>query len=77
MECCYTWSDFLGSTTMALDTAGNVLATTLYALYGTTRYSTGTMPTTRNYTSMMSNPSGLFYDLARYYDGGVGAVYVG
>jgi RHS repeat-associated protein len=68
----YLVKDFLGSISMALDNAGNVTATTLYAPYGTTRYSTGMMPTTRSYTSMVSDPSGLFYDHARYYDGGVG-----
>ncbi|GCF08613.1 hypothetical protein KDI_21770 [Dictyobacter arantiisoli] len=68
----YLVRDFLGSTTIALDNTGNVTATTLYAPYGMTRYSTGTMPTTRSYTSMASDPSGLFYDHARYYDDGVG-----
>jgi RHS repeat-associated core domain len=68
----YLVKDFLGSTTMALDNAGNVTATKLYAPYGAPRYSTGTMPTTRSYTSMVNDPSGLFYDHARYYDGQVG-----
>jgi RHS repeat-associated core domain len=68
----YLVKDFLGSATMALDNAGNITATTLYAPYGAVRYSTGAMPTTRSYTSMASDPSGLSYDHARYYDSGVG-----
>ncbi|HZO72142.1 MAG TPA: RHS repeat-associated core domain-containing protein [Ktedonobacteraceae bacterium] len=68
----YLVKDFLGSISMALDNAGNVTATTLYAPYGATCYGTGMMPTTRSYTSMVSDPSGLFYDHVRYYDGGVG-----
>ena len=68
----YLVKDPLGSITMALDNAGNVTATALYSPYGTTRYSTGAMPTDRSYTSMTSDPSGLYYDHARYYDSGVG-----
>jgi RHS repeat-associated protein len=68
----YIVSDGLSSVSGALDTAGNVTAAALYAPYGATRYSVGTMPTARSFTGMVGDPSGLSYDHARYYDGVVG-----
>jgi RHS repeat-associated protein len=68
----YLISDHLGSANVALDTNGNVTATALYTPYGSLRYSTGTMPTTIGFTGQRSDPSGLIYMHARYYDPVVG-----
>ncbi len=68
----YLVSDSLGSTSVALTASGGVQAASLYASYGATRYSSGTMPTAHGYTGMVSDPSGLSYDSARYYDSVVG-----
>jgi hypothetical protein len=43
----YLASDRLGNTSVALDGAGNVSVSQLFAPYGTSRYSIGTMPTDR------------------------------
>jgi RHS repeat-associated protein len=69
----YLASDLLGSTTVALDGAGNVTASQLYAPYGTSRYSSGTMPTDRGFTGQHADATtGLDYYNARYYDPAVG-----
>jgi RHS repeat-associated protein len=47
----------------------NVIASTLYAPYGTARYSSGAMPTDRGFTGQVADStSGLDYYGARYYD---------
>jgi len=69
----YLTSDLLGSTTVALDGAGNVTASQLFAPYGTSRYSSGTMPTDRGFTGQHGDAvTGLDYYNARYYDPAIG-----
>ncbi len=68
----YLVGDGLGSVSMALSTLGTVTATQLFAPYGGVRYSTGTMPTSFNFTGQRSDPSGLLYDASRYYDSSIG-----
>jgi RHS repeat-associated protein len=69
----YLASDLLGSTTVALDGAGNVTASQLYAPYGASRYSSGTMPTDRGFTGQHADAvTGLDYYNARYFDPTVG-----
>jgi RHS repeat-associated protein len=69
----YLASDLLGSTTVALDGAGNVTASQLFTPYGTSRYSNGTMPTDRGFTGQHADAvTGLDYYNARYYDPAVG-----
>ena len=66
----YLASDGLGSVTAAFDGSGNLEAAQLYLPYGEgTRYSTGSMPTTRGYTGQRADATtGLYYYNARYYD---------
>ncbi len=65
----YLAADALGSSTVALDGAGNATASQLYAPYGTTRYTTGAMPTDYGFTGQRKDSvSGLNYYGARYYD---------
>jgi RHS repeat-associated protein len=69
----YLASDLLGSTTVALDGAGNVSASQLFAPYGTSRYVSGTMPTDRGFTGQHGDAvTGLDYYNARYFDPVVG-----
>lgn len=69
----YLASDLLGSTSAALDGAGNVTASQLFAPYGTSRYSSGTMPTDRGFTGQHADAvTGLDYYNARYYDPAIG-----
>jgi RHS repeat-associated protein len=69
----YLASDLLGSATVALDGAGNVSASQLFAPYGTSRYSSGTMPTDRGFTGHHADAvTGLDYYNARYYDPAIG-----
>jgi RHS repeat-associated protein len=69
----YLVRDGLGSVVAALDSSGNVTATQLYLPYGDTRYSSGSLPTSYGFTGQRSDPSGLLYDQARYYDPTSGA----
>ncbi|MEO7000640.1 MAG: hypothetical protein ABI068_02425 [Ktedonobacterales bacterium] len=46
----YLASDGLGSVSEALDGSGNVTAAQLYTPYGQTRYTSGTMPTSKGFT---------------------------
>jgi RHS repeat-associated protein len=65
----YLASDLLGSATVALDGSGTPTASQLYAPYGSTRYSNGTMPTDYGFTGQRADAaSGLDYYGARYYD---------
>jgi RHS repeat-associated protein len=68
----YTAMDGLGSMSANLDGAGNVTADQLFAPYGTTRYTSGTMPTAKAFTGQYQDGSGLAYYNARYYDPTVG-----
>ncbi|TME02959.1 MAG: RHS repeat-associated core domain-containing protein, partial [Chloroflexi bacterium] len=65
----YLASDGLGSANVSLDANGNVIASVLYAPYGSARYSSGTMPTDHGFTGQIADAtSGLDYYGARYYD---------
>ena len=65
----YLTTDGLGSVSEALDGAGNVVAAQLYTPYGQTRYTSGTMPTSKGFTGQRADAvSGLGYYGARYYD---------
>jgi RHS repeat-associated protein len=68
----YLGQDGLQSVSIALDINGMIVATSLYAPYGETRYSDGTMPTSYGYTHQRQDPSGLDYYHARYYNSSVG-----
>ncbi len=69
----YLVQDGLGSVVAALDATGNVTANQLYLPYGGVRYQSGALPTSYGFTSQHSDPSGLLYDQARYYDPSSGA----
>ncbi|WP_269822513.1 RHS repeat-associated core domain-containing protein [Dictyobacter vulcani] len=59
----------LGSTSIALKADGSVQAVQLFAPFGGTRYSDGSMTTPYNYTGQrLDTTSGLLYYNARYYD---------
>lgn len=65
----YLASDGLGSANVALNASGNATSSVLYAPYGSARYSSGTMPMDRGFTSQIADStSGLDYYGARYYD---------
>ena len=57
----------------AVDSAGTVAAQQLYLAYGGSRYTSGTMPTSKGYTGQRADAAtGLDYYGARYYDPVVG-----
>jgi RHS repeat-associated protein len=65
----YLASDGLGSINLAVDGAGNTVSQQLFGPWGTTRYTSGTMPTTYAFTGQRADSaSGLDYYGARYYD---------
>ncbi len=65
----YLGDDVLGSATTAFDAAGAVQASQLYAPYGGSRYSNGTMPGSFGFTGQRADAAtGLDYYVARYYD---------
>ncbi|GER89970.1 hypothetical protein KDW_41320 [Dictyobacter vulcani] len=65
----YLLPDMLGSTSIALKADGSVQAVQLFAPFGGTRYSDGSMTTPYNYTGQrLDTTSGLLYYGARYYD---------
>lgn len=65
----YLASDGLGSADAALNASGSLVASVLYAPYGSLRYSTGTQQTDYGFTGQRSDvTSGLDYYGARYYD---------
>ena len=66
----YLATDGLGSVTAAFDGNGNLEAAQLYLPYGEgTRYSTGSMPTSKGFTGQRADATtGLYYYGARYYD---------
>jgi RHS repeat-associated protein len=65
----YLASDGLGSANVALSSTGSATASTLYAPYGSGRYSSGTMPTDFGFTGQHADSiTGLDYYNARYYD---------
>jgi RHS repeat-associated protein len=65
----YLISDLLGSTAVAVNSGGTVVAVQLYWPYGSNEYSWGTMPTTYNFTGQrLDAVTSLLYFNARYYD---------
>src|SRR5579885_3625205 len=65
----YLLSDGLGSSTFACSSIGSVTAVQLFAPYGSSRYSQGSMPTDYNFTGQrLDRETGLLYYGARYYD---------
>jgi len=65
----YLLSDGLGSSTVALKDDGTTQAAQLFAPYGAVRHSSGTMPTTYNFTGQrLDSETGLLYYNFRYYD---------
>lgn len=65
----YLATDGLGSVNVSLNTTGSMVASQLYAPYGTLRYASGTMPGDRGFTGQIADAtSGLDYYGARYYD---------
>ena len=69
----YFGYDALGSQVMVLNASGTVVGSQLYGPYGSSRYSTGTLPTSIGFTGQHTdNVTGLDYYNARYYDPVVG-----
>ncbi len=69
----YLATDGLGSVSVAVDGSGNVVASQLYGPYGASRYSSGTMPTSKGFTGQQADATtGLDYYGARYYDPAAG-----
>ena len=67
----YPLKDGLGSTTATTDTSGAVTSTTNYTAYGTATTTTGDdggVDTVAGYTGHQSDPTGLIYARARYYN---------
>jgi len=65
----YLASDGLGSANVTLNASGNATASVLYAPYGSSRYSSGSMPTDYGFTGQHADSNtGLDYYNARYYD---------
>ncbi|HEY7343326.1 MAG TPA: RHS repeat-associated core domain-containing protein [Ktedonobacterales bacterium] len=69
----YLASDGLGSVSEALNQTGTATGSTLYGPYGSVRYSTGTLPTSKGFTGQYADANtGLDYYGARYYDPSLG-----
>jgi RHS repeat-associated protein len=69
----YLASDGLGSANVTLKGSGNSTASLLYAPYGSTRYSSGSMPTDYGFTGQHADSNtGFDYYNARYYDSTAG-----
>jgi RHS repeat-associated protein len=65
----YLASDGLGSANVAIKSADSSTSATLFAPYGSARYSSGTMPTDYGFTGQHADSmTGLDYYNARYYD---------
>ncbi len=66
----YLLSDQLGSTSLTLDSSGNVLSELRYKAWGEVRYAAGTTATKYTYTGQYSNIGdfGLMFYNARWYD---------
>jgi RHS repeat-associated protein len=65
----YLLPDLLGSPTVALSSSGSFQSVQLFNPYGTSRYSSGSMPTDYNFTGQrLDSETGLIYDNFRYYD---------
>nr|MBA2393449.1 RHS repeat-associated core domain-containing protein [Ktedonobacteraceae bacterium] len=69
----YLLGNILGSVSVVLKNDGTFQAAQLFAPYGTTRYTQGTVPTTYNFTGQrLDSQTGLLYYNFRYYDPVVG-----
>ncbi len=70
----YLFSDHLGSTRVAADPNGTLVARQSYYPYGAVRTSSGSLPTERTFTGQVSDvdSTGLLFFNARYYDGALG-----
>jgi RHS repeat-associated protein len=68
----YILQDHLGSTSGTSDSSGSLASTISYFSFGSTRSSTGTMPTDKKFTGQILDTTGLYYYGARYYDPGIG-----
>ena len=66
----YMLSGHLGSTSLATDSAGNVISELRYKPWGEVRYQAGTTSTSYTYTGQYSNTAdfGLMFYNARWYD---------
>lgn len=65
----YFGYDALGSQVMVLNAGGSVVGSQLYGPYGSSRYTTGTLPTSIGFTGQQADSvTGLDYYVARYYD---------
>ncbi len=64
----YIHPDHLGSTNIVTDKSGNPSQTLEYYPYGATRLTTGTPTINRQYIGQFTDPSGLSYLNARYYN---------
>ncbi len=66
-------TDHLGSTALTVNTAGAIVAELRYTAWGETRYSSGTTPTSRQFTGQINETAiGLYYYNARFYDSSLG-----
>ncbi|MCI0551182.1 MAG: RHS repeat-associated core domain-containing protein, partial [Anaerolineae bacterium] len=73
----YLLGDHLGSTAITANSSGGFVAEVRYGPWGTTRYTSGTTPTTFRFTgqrqeSGLGGPEGLYFYNARWYDPAVG-----
>ena len=67
----YLYGEQLGSVSAVADTNGNLVSTTLYEPWGTTRYENGDDVTDYGYTGQMQEGDIYFYN-ARWYDPSIG-----
>jgi len=64
----YGFSDHLGSTSVIVSVAGEVIGSQLYKAWGTSRYTSGTLNTSFKYTGQREAENGLYFYNARWYD---------
>jgi RHS repeat-associated protein len=69
----YYLADGLGSTMATTDASGNIVNTYTYDPYGATTSSTGSQPNAFQFAGQATDPTGLQYLRARYYDPATGA----
>ena len=70
----YFGYDALGSLVAVLNSTGSLVGAQLYGPYGSSRYTTGILPTSIGFTGQQSDSTtGLDYYVARYYDPVIGA----
>ncbi|MBX3002090.1 MAG: RHS repeat-associated core domain-containing protein [Caldilineaceae bacterium] len=68
----YLHTDHLSSNSVSTNITGTQTASRTYHAYGTTRSSSGTLPTDRTFTGQKQDGTGLMYFNARYYDSALG-----